>query len=125
GGETGAPATSTRPNLRPANDGGSEGGVGSGRLSLVGTSEGLVAGVDALDSPPLPADVGDGAATAPHQPAQHRLPPARGEAKVATPALRPHQAGDRKSTRLNSSHVSISYAVFCLKKKTVIRGRHR
>src|SRR5207249_6936163 len=25
--------------------------------------------------------------------------------------------GDRKSTRLNSSHVSISYAVFCLKKK--------
>src|SRR5207249_10014355 len=28
------------------------------------------------------------------------------------------QLGDRKSTRLNSSHVSISYAVFCLKKKT-------
>src|SRR5207249_11475800 len=29
-----------------------------------------------------------------------------------------HLAGqDRKSTRLNSSHVSISYAVFCLKKK--------
>src|SRR5699024_11811293 len=27
-------------------------------------------------------------------------------------------AKDRKSTRLNSSHVSISYAVFCLKKKT-------
>src|SRR5699024_11716220 len=27
---------------------------------------------------------------------------------------------DRKSTRLNSSHVSISYAVFCLKKKKVI-----
>src|SRR5690349_22734793 len=26
-------------------------------------------------------------------------------------------AGDRKSTRLNSSHVEISYAVFCLKKK--------
>src|SRR5699024_8132518 len=26
--------------------------------------------------------------------------------------------GDRKSTRLNSSHVSISYAVFCLKKNT-------
>src|SRR5699024_11752561 len=28
---------------------------------------------------------------------------------------------DRKSTRLNSSHVSISYAVFCLKKKTINR----
>src|SRR5690606_40134312 len=26
---------------------------------------------------------------------------------------------DRKSTRLNSSHVKISYAVFCLKKKTI------
>src|SRR5207249_7234177 len=31
--------------------------------------------------------------------------------------------GDRKSTRLNSSHVSMSYAVFCLKKK--IRPRDR
>src|SRR5690606_39456534 len=29
-----------------------------------------------------------------------------------------HSTGDRKSTRLNSSHVKISYAVFCLKKKT-------
>src|SRR5690606_41916795 len=28
-----------------------------------------------------------------------------------------HQVTDRKSTRLNSSHVKISYAVFCLKKK--------
>src|SRR5207249_7297156 len=28
---------------------------------------------------------------------------------------------DRKSTRLNSSHVSISYAVFCLKKKRKIK----
>src|SRR5204863_8282753 len=28
-----------------------------------------------------------------------------------------HAAQDRKSTRLNSSHVEISYAVFCLKKK--------
>src|SRR3712207_8295495 len=27
------------------------------------------------------------------------------------------QVGDRKSTRLNSSHANISYAVFCLKKK--------
>src|SRR5688572_33054471 len=30
------------------------------------------------------------------------------------------RAGDRKSTRLNSSHSQISYAVFCLKKKTRI-----
>src|SRR3712207_7358342 len=39
-------------------------------------------------------------------------------------AGRPAPAGadgprDRKSTRLNSSHANISYAVFCLKKKTV------
>src|SRR5436309_12235655 len=30
---------------------------------------------------------------------------------------RDHRLVDRKSTRLNSSHVKISYAVFCLKKK--------
>src|SRR5438067_3682613 len=32
---------------------------------------------------------------------------------------RSHRVADRKSTRLNSSHVSISYAVFCLKKKII------
>src|SRR5205814_7235414 len=31
--------------------------------------------------------------------------------------------GDRKSTRLNSSHLGISYAVFCLKKKKTKSGR--
>src|SRR5438045_7314805 len=31
---------------------------------------------------------------------------------------KPVTKGDRKSTRLNSSHLGISYAVFCLKKKT-------
>src|SRR5437870_8254044 len=38
--------------------------------------------------------------------------------------LSPQQI-DRKSTRLNSSHVAISYAVFCLKKKTVYATRSR
>src|SRR5688572_30947595 len=38
------------------------------------------------------------------------------EAGVRCPLFRPE--GDRKSTRLNSSHSQISYAVFCLKKKT-------
>src|SRR6267142_6269963 len=33
-------------------------------------------------------------------------------------------AGDRKSTRLNSSHMSISYAVFCLKKKKKTKYQH-
>src|SRR3712207_9018484 len=31
---------------------------------------------------------------------------------------------DRKSTRLNSSHANISYAVFCLKKKTIDTWKH-
>src|SRR3712207_7393757 len=34
-----------------------------------------------------------------------------------TEALQGVNAADRKSTRLNSSHANISYAVFCLKKK--------
>src|SRR5947209_14206814 len=33
------------------------------------------------------------------------------------------KAQDRKSTRLNSSHANISYAVFCLKKKTIAKDR--
>src|SRR2546430_13434668 len=33
------------------------------------------------------------------------------------PDAHPRRGGDRKSTRLNSSHSQISYAVFCLKKK--------
>src|SRR5207249_9009022 len=58
-------------------------------------------------------------------------PEPEAEPKVATPDSGPEVtapgevvevdpwAGDRKSTRLNSSHVSISYAVFCLKKKII------
>src|SRR5690606_40513145 len=34
----------------------------------------------------------------------------------------PESERDRKSTRLNSSHVKISYAVFCLKKKKTMKG---
>src|SRR5437870_6366697 len=48
-------------------------------------------------------------------PARH----ARDEAAQRDDRRRPRPVGseDRKSTRLNSSHVAISYAVFCLKKK--------
>src|SRR5207249_8122320 len=38
--------------------------------------------------------------------------------KIESPMTR-----DRKSTRLNSSHVSISYAVFCLKKKKTVKSK--
>src|SRR3712207_7242495 len=43
----------------------------------------------------------------------------RGRTAARTPPPRPgsRTPGDRKSTRLNSSHANISYAVFCLKKK--------
>src|SRR2546426_3439416 len=55
-------------------------------------------------------------------PAGGPRPPARGgSGGHGTPdpgAPRPSRSGrDRKSTRLNSSHLVISYAVFCLKKK--------
>src|SRR3712207_8244320 len=39
------------------------------------------------------------------------------QALAAEPVARRLERRDRKSTRLNSSHANISYAVFCLKKK--------
>src|SRR2546426_9167220 len=49
----------------------------------------------------------------------------RDPTELADRAARPIAAGeDRKSTRLNSSHLVISYAVFCLKKKTARRIVH-
>src|SRR3712207_7141567 len=49
-------------------------------------------------------------------PAEVRLRDRDDEAEVRLDHLR-LRAQDRKSTRLNSSHANISYAVFCLKKK--------
>src|SRR5438477_8717736 len=45
--------------------------------------------------------------------------PSRSSSAIPCPRPRPESRNclDRKSTRLNSSHMSISYAVFCLKKK--------
>src|SRR3712207_7994765 len=60
----------------------------------------------------------DGAGELPHQPLQlPRLFVRRIDEDEAAPLLRRDEAVDRKSTRLNSSHANISYAVFCLKKK--------
>src|SRR3712207_7801238 len=50
----------------------------------------------------------------------------RDVAHVVAEARQPQRAGggrDRKSTRLNSSHANISYAVFCLKKKMKLNHR--
>src|SRR5438067_4404880 len=52
------------------------------------------------------------------RPRRRRHRPDRAEA--VPEADRAQRVRDRKSTRLNSSHVSISYAVFCLKKKNKI-----
>src|SRR3712207_8834669 len=58
---------------------------------------------------------------------RHRLPgrdpavplPVDADEHVALGEVGPVQLPDRKSTRLNSSHANISYAVFCLKKKDI------
>src|SRR3712207_7480115 len=50
---------------------------------------------------------------------RHPDPPPAARRRVARGAGRVHAGRDRKSTRLNSSHANISYAVFCLKKKNI------
>src|SRR3712207_8589034 len=60
-----------------------------------------------------------------HGPPRRHLAPARGAEQPGQPRAHGDDDGDghagasadRKSTRLNSSHANISYAVFCLKKK--------
>src|SRR3712207_7891848 len=47
----------------------------------------------------------------------HLMPPPLGSRRGLCAAGRVSSWADRKSTRLNSSHANISYAVFCLKKK--------
>src|SRR3712207_7295764 len=59
------------------------------------------------------------------RPLRHGPPAAGADRRPRVPRLhhissRVRAAGDRKSTRLNSSHANISYAVFCLKKKKII-----
>src|SRR3712207_7954840 len=49
--------------------------------------------------------------------AAHRLLRGNERLVVDAEAVAEERARDRKSTRLNSSHANISYAVFCLKKK--------
>src|SRR2546429_1887273 len=49
--------------------------------------------------------------------ARHRRASARARMLDPAPPSEAHRGVDRKSTRLNSSHGYISYAVFCLKKK--------
>src|SRR3712207_8191254 len=75
--------------------------------------------------------VGPGAAPAGGCWGGHSGQPAASPAVVGVPstflsgyASKRLRAEDRKSTRLNSSHANISYAVFCLKKKNKITQPH-
>src|SRR5699024_11689136 len=80
---------------------------------LEGIEEGLGV-LDVLATGPVDgAGSSGGLGQASHQLVQVGRVLARNEDALGVGAV--HQ--DRKSTRLNSSHVSISYAVFCLKKK--------
>src|SRR3712207_8496962 len=54
------------------------------------------------------------------QPRLRQLPPDAQAQRHGRDARRSRLRRDRKSTRLNSSHANISYAVFCLKKKKTI-----
>src|SRR3712207_8727213 len=76
-------------------------------------------GVVGDDDPPLAIEVVLGAADAdrPGRVAEPRwhLQERLGDDVLARLPVREHE--DRKSTRLNSSHANISYAVFCLKKR--------
>src|SRR2546422_6938989 len=74
---------------------------------------------DALPISARPPGVGDGGRPCRRDAARQESARERGAVRAAA-GDRAHARGreDRKSTRLNSSHGYISYAVFCLKKKT-------
>src|SRR3712207_8295586 len=64
-----------------------------------------------------PADADPAGAGLARRAAAARGPGLRGRAVARDAGVHRAHARDRKSTRLNSSHANISYAVFCLKKK--------
>src|SRR5690348_17803796 len=55
----------------------------------------------------------------------HQLPEIAARLRVEARRRLVEEQQDRKSTRLNSSHPSISYAVFCLKKKKKKKKQHK
>ena len=79
------------------------------RVAVLGAGESLTLSTGDYELLVLPLA---GAATVETGGRTHRLAGRRGVFEEVTDFL------DRKSTRLNSSHPVISYAVFCLKKKT-------
>src|SRR2546426_7526307 len=86
---------------------GDGGGSGTGTSIAAGGSGGLAGGAGSL----VGAEGCAGMAS------RDTLPGRRESGRPAGMAGAVGSSGDRKSTRLNSSHLVISYAVFCLKKK--------
>src|SRR5690606_24355713 len=68
---------------------------------------GATANPDGVARPDLATSTGE---------SSREVPGRRHGSRIAATAGRGHEVADRKSTRLNSSHVKIAYAVFCLKK---------
>src|SRR3712207_8497178 len=75
-----------------------------------------LSGSGALGLPRRLRHSGGGAACIPEE--QARLEHSRVRGCLRAQSVQSIPEVDRKSTRLNSSHANISYAVFCLKKKT-------
>src|SRR2546430_4473444 len=89
----------------------------------------IVEGGPAKGAPPTPTTLLARLDRLPDAPGVYLMKGKRGEilyigkANVLADRVRSYfQKGDRKSTRLNSSHSQISYAVFCLKKKTHVHN---
>src|SRR5207253_8675324 len=89
--------------------------LGSGETEPIAVGKDDVAGLPhqlhLLERRVPQALMGDPERIDPNDPCRLASRLSRGEGQVHL------EVGDRKSTRLNSSHVAISYAVFCLKKK--------
>src|SRR5690606_40969656 len=76
-----------------------------------------VSTVSAVSAKPVPVPTPQAVAAEAAKPEPKLVAASAAPAEAKTPAVEVDPKVDRKSTRLNSSHVKISYAVFCLKKK--------
>src|SRR3712207_7734792 len=74
---------------------------------------------DAAQEPEPPRSAGHQPVHAAARAVRLRRAAAQAERDPLGASFRHEGLGDRKSTRLNSSHANISYAVFCLKKKNI------
>src|SRR5438477_8829944 len=87
-------------------------------FSFTATATTEISTLSLHDALPIFADGGSGRLRVDRQ---RDVPPLDGGGLDRADVRRDHaRLQDRKSTRLNSSHMSISYAVFCLKKKSAV-----